>query len=52
MASVMITTEMLKIQQEFNERFADLQKQKDESERKEYHRIATAKKIVQDSKEA
>ena len=43
---------MLNIQQEFNERFVDLQKQKEQSERKEYQCIANAKKILQDSKEA
>ena len=54
MAADMITTEMIKIHKDFNERFADLQKQKNQSERREYNRIAHAKdaKILQDSKEA
>ena len=52
MASAMITPGMLQIQQEFNDQLAMLQKQKKESEHKEYRRIAAARKLSRDSKEA
>ena len=53
MAADMITTEMIKIQKDFNERFADLQKQKKQSERrdallmlKRFYRIAKRQKTL------
>ena len=50
MVSVMVTPEILKIQQEFNEQCALLQNQKEESIFKliDYHRITTGKKLTQD----
>ena len=52
MAAAMVTPEMLLIQQEYNDQLAILQKNKKQSERKEYNRIATAKKLSRDSEEA
>ena len=52
MAAAMVTPEMLLIQQEYNDQLAILQKNKKQSERKEYNRIATAKKLSRDREEA